>query len=62
MAWVGARKNRAHRGGASTLAARYDLAVRASTSARGAKHERDEDRGAELYKEWQKVRERVCVK
>ena len=43
MAWVGARKNRAHRGGASTLAARYDLAVRASTSARGAKHERDED-------------------
>ena len=43
LAWVGARKNRAHRGGASTLAARYDLAVRASTSAREAKHERDED-------------------
>ena len=42
LAWVGARKNRTHRGGASTLAARYDQCVRW-----GNKRERDDEEACE---------------
>ena len=42
LAWVGARKNRTHRGGASTLAARYDQCVRWVN-----KRERDDEEACE---------------